>query len=215
MMRNIHWFHGLEAALMIAHDTGRPLFIDVWSTTCYGCAKMMQVTFLDKEVIHFLNDHFVAVKLNYKEAVEDTRQVVEPYKLTWMPTFIVRDPRMIEVRRTNGYLPPKAFLAELSLALGLVHQTHRQYEQAHRRFVETAEQFSETHIAPEALYWAGIASYYQGVQSLERLQPYWSQLAERYPQNIWAQRADVLDVQIGEEACVAGSVSRLRWGITE
>ncbi|WP_157305245.1 tetratricopeptide repeat protein [Chitinophaga tropicalis] len=49
---------------------------------------------------------------------------------------------------------------------------------------------------PEALYWAGVASYFQNQRNAEALVPYWQKLLSDYPENVWAQRADCLNVMI-------------------
>jgi hypothetical protein len=49
---------------------------------------------------------------------------------------------------------------------------------------------------PEALYWAGVASFFLNKRDPKSLVAYWERLMWSYPENIWAQRADILNVEL-------------------
>src|SRR2546426_3411840 len=73
---------------------------------------MGAVTYPDKQVQQYIRDHFIPVQFN----VVDQPQAMEQFSAGWTPTLIVQDADGREHRRSQGYLDPKRFLAEMSLA---------------------------------------------------------------------------------------------------
>lgn len=67
----ISWV-GLEKAAQLAKSNPKPILIDVYTDWCKWCRVMDETTYLDAEMIKYINTNFYAVKLNaeHKEAIQ-------------------------------------------------------------------------------------------------------------------------------------------------
>ena len=48
-------------------------------------------------------------------------------------------------------------------------------------------------MAPEALYWEGIAGFLGGKKDMDALRSCWNEVREKYPDSTWSKRAEVID----------------------
>lgn len=77
----INWLD-FETAIDKNKSNKKFIFIDVYTDWCGWCKKMDASTFLDKEVVNYMNTHFYAVKMNaesrdpivYKEHLFEYKQ---------------------------------------------------------------------------------------------------------------------------------------------
>ncbi|MFK7986098.1 MAG: thioredoxin domain-containing protein [Sandaracinaceae bacterium] len=60
----VDWYPFGEAALERARALNRPLFVSVGYSTCHWCHVMEEESFENDEVAAFLNEHFVAIKID-------------------------------------------------------------------------------------------------------------------------------------------------------
>ena len=60
---SINWLSWEEAVELNANQP-KKLFIDVYTDWCGYCKKMDRTTFMDQEIIEYLNSHFYAIKLD-------------------------------------------------------------------------------------------------------------------------------------------------------
>ena len=76
----IIWYD-FEAAVDVNKDEKKLLFIDIYTDWCGWCKKMDQSTFMDSGVVAYMNEHFVAIKMNAesKEAIA-YKEVLYEYK---------------------------------------------------------------------------------------------------------------------------------------
>jgi hypothetical protein len=195
------WFDNdsVAAALDDARASARPLLVDFFSPTCLGCAKLVATTYADPRVRRVLADHFVRVKYDTKRPNEWFRRLNGGFAHVWHPDLVVLDARatdrVVEARRVIGYLPPDDFIAQLLVGLGLVRLHHADPAAALDAFTRAAQAAPPAAVAPEALYWAGVAAYRVG-GGLAALAPWWERIAREHPGSDWAARADCLDVAI-------------------
>src|SRR6478672_2975739 len=93
---------------------------------------MGAVTYPNPEVDRFIEEHFIPVQFNVVEQPE----VMERFNTPWTPTLLVLDTDGKEHRRSQGYLDPRRFLAEMSLALLQAAIDRQQFDQADRLSTE-------------------------------------------------------------------------------
>lgn len=183
----------IDKAFQLAKQKQLPVLIDFWAPGCKGCKKMEITTYQSSEILYYINSNFVFVK--YDITNRNTPKI-QTSPILWTPTFIVFANDGSEVRKISGYLNDPQFRAEIEIGRAMAFLRKAQ--------PQTALKILETFIGntdgksslPEALYWAGVASYFQNQRNAESLVPYWQKLIQDYPENVWAQRADCLEVTI-------------------
>ncbi|WEK34957.1 MAG: thioredoxin family protein [Candidatus Pseudobacter hemicellulosilyticus] len=182
-----------ENAFHSARQKQLPVLIDFWAPECKGCKKMEITTYQNANTLSYIDKHFVFVKYNITN-----RNVpkITSSPILWTPTFIVFANDGSEIRKTIGYLNDTQFQAEMEMGRALAFLRKAQPEVA----LEILKKFIKDNVVvtalPEALYWAGIASYFLNKRDMESLVPYWEELINIYPESIWADRADCLHVNL-------------------
>lgn len=63
----ITWVSLQEAEKIQAKNPEKPMFIDVYTDWCGWCKKMDKSTFMDKEVVKYLNNNFIPVKFDAEQ----------------------------------------------------------------------------------------------------------------------------------------------------
>lgn len=63
----IKWI-SFEEAVKLNETTPKKIFIDVYTDWCGWCKKMDQTTFIDPEVVKYINDNFHAVKFDAEQS---------------------------------------------------------------------------------------------------------------------------------------------------
>ncbi|RME26812.1 MAG: thioredoxin domain-containing protein, partial [Deltaproteobacteria bacterium] len=63
----VDWFPWGDEAFELAHELGRPLLVSVGYATCHWCHVMEEESFEDPEIGRFLNEHYIAVKVDREE----------------------------------------------------------------------------------------------------------------------------------------------------
>jgi hypothetical protein len=192
-MSTIEWYTQgrVDDAAARAKRELRPLLVDLWSPGCRGCEWMEVCTYADAHVQALLLTEFICVKYDMQRADGDLPRLAGNTPVLWTPTLIVLD-NGAEMRRTVGYVPPDELTAELDVALGLVALHQGALDDALERFQDVADRMPQPTVAPEALYWAGVAAYYREGRCQTALARWWREIGARYPRSAWYRRADVL-----------------------
>lgn len=142
------------------------------------------MTYPSKEVADFINEHFVALRVD----VPSHPELVRRYDVFSTPTLIVLDPKGREFYRSVGFLPPDRFVCHLQLGRAIVTFRTRRYAKAGDMFEELAERYPLCGAAPEAIYFRGVArDKVTGDHSNRKVAAL--ELAEGYPESDWALRA--------------------------
>jgi hypothetical protein len=63
----VNWYPWGEEAFAEAKRTGKPVFLSVGYSTCHWCHVMEEESFEDLEIARFLNEHYVAIKVDREE----------------------------------------------------------------------------------------------------------------------------------------------------
>lgn len=186
------WYQDYSAAMASAKSAQKPVVVDFYSDTCLGCEKLSAVTYQQAPVVEFVTQYFIPLKLNVKEPKPEFRELLRMAKPLFTPLLLFLDFNGTEVRRFTGYLPPAEFLAELHFVLGWVDLLHTRFADGYARFRGIVEQYPKSHVAPEALYWSGVAAYRWNNRGLDGLIPEWIELRARYPESTWWTRASCI-----------------------
>jgi hypothetical protein len=190
----VHWYQNSTAAEAAAEAAafGRPLLVDFYHPTCKGCAKLVATTYRDPRVREHLSRHFVLLKYDTTRPNEWFRRLNGSYGHFWHPNVVVLDHHLIEARRFIGFLPAEEYLAQVDVGRALVSLYRTRAREALDLLEATLARWPHAHVAPEALYWAGVASY-RVTKRIDALAERWGELARRFPGSQWALRADCLD----------------------
>lgn len=180
-------------AFQLAKQKQLPVLIDFWAPGCKGCKKMELTTYQNLETQDYIDRNFVFVKYDI-----NNRSVpkIQSSPILWTPTFIVFANDRSEVRKITGYLNDQAFEAEMEIGRALAFLRKAQHQTAFEILENFIANTASKSLLPEALYWAGVTSFFLNKRNAESLVPHWQQLLWSYPENVWAQRADILNVTV-------------------
>lgn len=148
---------------------------------------MAAVTHAAAPVIRFVQDHFIPVQLN----VVAQPAVKARFYTDWTPTILIHNAAGREARRSEGYLGPSEFIAELSLGRVKAALYDRDYAAAVARAREALDATKGDALRePEAYYWLPVAEY-RASGDTAKLSDGWDVLIAKFPGNDWAKRADI------------------------
>ena len=63
----VNWYPWGDEAFETARRSGRPVFLSVGYSTCHWCHVMEEESFEDIEIARFLNEHYIAIKVDREE----------------------------------------------------------------------------------------------------------------------------------------------------
>ncbi len=63
----VNWFAWSDEAFDLAKRLGRPVLLSVGYATCHWCHVMEEESFEDLEIARYLNEHFIAIKVDREE----------------------------------------------------------------------------------------------------------------------------------------------------
>jgi len=121
----VKWY-SFEEGMKQAKKKHKFILVDIYTDWCGWCKKMDNETFHDPEVVNYLNEHFIAIKLNAEEKApiayngniynnpNPTRQrsthqlavALAGAKLSY-PTYVYMDSRGKSITITKGYSQPE------------------------------------------------------------------------------------------------------------
>ena len=105
----IHFFQGsYKDALVEAKKQNKPVFIDAYTSWCTPCKQLKQNTFTDKNVIQYMNEHFINVSVDVEKG--EGPALATKYNVTHFPTMIIADKEGNRLTFTIGYIQPDDLL---------------------------------------------------------------------------------------------------------
>lgn len=104
----VDWYPWSEDAFRRARALNRPILLDVGAVWCPWCALMDRDTYTNRETADFINQHFVAVKVDFDASPKLVAQLQRAQALLNLPaglpltSFITPDGKLY---LGDGYLP--------------------------------------------------------------------------------------------------------------
>lgn len=106
----ISYFSGsLKDAFIASEKQGKPIFVDVYADWCGWCKKLDQDTFSNSEVIEYLNESFISLKLDSESP--EGRKLAKQYRVKGLPTMLFLTKNGNETDRISGYVNAEQFLS--------------------------------------------------------------------------------------------------------
>ncbi|MEO6869362.1 MAG: thioredoxin family protein, partial [Ginsengibacter sp.] len=171
-----------EKAFQVAKQKQLPVLVDFWAPNCKGCKKMEITTYQKATTLPYIDQHFVFVKY---DITNRSVPKITSSPILWTPTFIVFANDGSEVRKTTGYLNNLQFEAEMETGRALAFLRKAQPQIALDILENFIKSSSAKILLPEALYWAGVASYFLNKRNVESLAPHWEKLINEHSESIW------------------------------
>lgn len=92
-------YHNMTEALEESKTTGKPIFVDVYTTWCGPCRAMSNNVFTNNELAKIYNENFINVKIDAEKA----KNFGYKHNVSGYPTLIYFSPNGKETHRTVGY----------------------------------------------------------------------------------------------------------------
>ena len=107
----VDWYAWGEEAFAAARETGKPIFLSIGYATCHWCHVMEHESFENEEIAQFLNENFIAIKVDREERPDvDAVYMAATQAMTgsggWpMTIFLTHD---LKPFYCGTYYPPEA-----------------------------------------------------------------------------------------------------------
>ena len=116
--QKLNWYKGsLEDAFALSDD--KIIMIDFYTDWCAPCKLLDSDTFTNEEVIQYVNNNFIPIKINAES--EYGMPLYEKFKGTGYPMIIFLDKEKNEIDRFYGFYPPNDFILKLNNILSGDH----------------------------------------------------------------------------------------------
>lgn len=180
----ISWASDWEEAKARSRSERKPILIDVYQDNCGGCERLVNETFADPAIIEAVHDRFIPVKLH----LFHDRAIVRDWGLFWTPTVLFAD-RTGKIRYESvNYVPADVMLDILDIGEARVAMRWQEFEAAIQRLTDVQLRHPDGPMTAEAIYWRGMAAYFRDGSKSESAKTVWAEIAERFPDSIWARR---------------------------
>jgi thioredoxin-related protein len=109
----VNFFEGTwEEAFAKAAEEDKHVFVDSYTDWCYWCKVMDKETFTDKAIADYLNEEFVAIKVNMEKGFGTS--VAMKFRVRAFPTLLFFNPQGQILEKKPGFTKDKSkFLAHL------------------------------------------------------------------------------------------------------
>jgi len=105
----IPWSTDIEGSLQRASATGKPVLLEFTASWCVYCKRMEKTTFVDPAVVSFVNERYVAVRVD----ADQHKQLVTDLAIKGLPAVLVVSPDLKIIERISGFQTPEALLTKL------------------------------------------------------------------------------------------------------
>ncbi len=103
--KEIYW-NSYKDGMLKAKNSNKKIFLHFYADWCRYCVKMDKSVFNYPEVIAYLNNNFVAVKVNS----DKNRKLAFDYNVRGLPASIFMESDGTLIGKRPGYIPQEDFL---------------------------------------------------------------------------------------------------------
>lgn len=134
----VNWYAWGEEAFEQARRQNKPVFLSIGYSTCHWCHVMEKESFEDIEIAQYLNEHFIAIKVDRERRPDVDKVYMTAVMLLkgrggWpMSSFLLTDGRPFY---SDTYFPPAEFLSVLKNIV-------RSWEEEHDELILMAGELS-------------------------------------------------------------------------
>lgn len=186
-MPQIEWVSDADKGLEQAKRSQKLALLSFTAAPdCAGCTELDDEVYAEKDVVRFVTECFIPIKIDIKKQPESFAQ----FSVDWTPTIIIPDQSGRERHRLVGFLPTEDFLAQLQLGIAKVAFGTKKYDEARKGFAAVGRLYPETSAAPEAIYWAGVSGFRDTGKNAALAQCA-AELKGKYPESDWAKKSSV------------------------
>lgn len=115
---NIQWM-GYEEGMALSKAENKRVLLHFWADWCQYCEQMAQETLADKRVIAYLNENYIAIKVNF----DIERQQVSKYSVRGLPNTYFLEPDGEVISNLPGFIQADLFFDILKYLHTDSHET--------------------------------------------------------------------------------------------
>ncbi|GAM09353.1 hypothetical protein OR1_01630 [Geobacter sp. OR-1] len=119
---------------------------------------------------------------------DNRTDLMKQFTVTWTPTLLVLDQTGKEHHRMVGYVPAEDLLGQLKLGKAKMHFNRFRFAEALTAFAEVIDNHPAAGAAAEAIFFHGVAGYWQS-HDPKRLRMAYDTLLVKFPNDEWTRRA--------------------------
>jgi thioredoxin-related protein/YHS domain-containing protein len=105
----VNWQQDHKKGIAEAQNLSRPVLLYFTAKWCPSCLRVERTVFVDKRVVQFIGEHFVAVRIDADAAPD----IAAAWKVDRLPSAIFASPDGRTQNRIEGYRSAEQFLSEL------------------------------------------------------------------------------------------------------
>ena len=184
MEKEIKWETMMDEAMSRVHSENKPMLLECYDTGCIGCQQMDKVTFRNAEVIKFVEDNVIPMRVRF-----DNKLITTMFNIHWTPTFLLLDSEQMEHHRLVGFLAAHEFVPALMLGIDKMYFDNDQLDNALTNLDKLLSDYPESDSAPEAIYLRGVTMF-KSTHDPGQLREAHKKLIHDYPKSEWTKRSD-------------------------
>lgn len=146
--------------------------------------------YTDPRVVEFVTTNFLPVRVHVQRNRDEYQEMAARYDAQWTPTILIIDKHGKVRHRIEGFLPADEFLAQLECGAAQLAMADQQFSAAEQRFQHIVDEHGDADVAPEAMYWSGVARY-KATGDASSLTETAGKFQQRYTGSAWAKKASV------------------------
>ncbi len=142
----VNWFPWGEEAFEESKILDRPLFVSIGYSTCHWCHVMEEESFEDLEIAEYINNHFVAVKVDREERPDIDSIYMGAVQLIhghggW-PLNVFLTPRKNPIFGGTYFPPRDGDRGAITGFLTILHRIHSVYSMQRKSVEQSSEELS-------------------------------------------------------------------------